>query len=173
MAVCDSASCNSTSSVSVTNYVIIRQNEIKNEVYNLATKIAPFVDVQQCRVPAGKTAGYCSCVEYVRERKDIIFILCESEWNFPSGSDCYFRDRGNGNTSCGQALWWSVSKRWIDTECLCDTRRIWTMFPTNAIQDHRNGTTVSVLWDVTQYRSRLRPITFNIFGCSVQPALVA
>jgi len=47
------------------------------------------------------------------------------------------------------------------------------MFPTNAIQDHRNGTTVSVLWDVTQYRSRLRPITFNIFGCSVQPALVA
>jgi len=78
MAMCDSASCNSTSSVSVTNYVIIRQNEIKNEVYNLATKIAPFVDVQQCRVPAGKTAGYCSCVEYVRERK-ISSLYCVNQ----------------------------------------------------------------------------------------------
>ena len=79
MAVCDSASCHSTSSVSVTNYVIIRQNEIKNKVYNLTTKIARFVYVQQCRVPTGKTAGYCTCVEYVRERKDIVFMLCESE----------------------------------------------------------------------------------------------
>ena len=79
MAVCDSASCHSTSSVSVTNYVIIRQNEIKNKVYNLATKIAPFVYVHQCRVATGKTACYCSCVEYVREWKDIVFMLCESE----------------------------------------------------------------------------------------------
>ena len=110
IAVCDSASCNSASSVSVTKYVIIRQNEIKNVVYNLATKIAPFVYVQQCRVPTRKTAVYCSCVEYVREWKIIVLMLCESKWNFPSGSDCYFRDRGNGKSSCGQALWWSASK---------------------------------------------------------------
>jgi hypothetical protein len=85
MVLCDSPSCNSTSSAALP--IMSSDNEIRDIVYNLATKIAPFFVRTVLSCSYGKDRdGYCSCVVYVRERKDTVFILCESEWNFPSGS---------------------------------------------------------------------------------------
>ena len=159
----DSASCHSTSSVSVTNYVIIIQNEIKNKVYNIATKIVPFFTY--------------SNVVLLRERQPVIALVLSMWENGKISSLCCVNQSETshqgptatsatvemvpvrvGKRSDGQRQkvdWYGVS--------------LWYTPGLNHVLDECNSRPSK--WDNNSIRSIaavLAPITFNIIGYSVQ-----